>query len=245
MRNVFALLRRELSAYFSSVLGYVVLVIFLLIMGRTFLQIITLFQDRPVAMGPMEALFGMFWFPSLFLIPAITMRLFSEEKKLGTLEMLMTAPVTDFQVVVAKFLGAVCLYTFMWALTGLYVLILRHFATGPSLDVKQILAGYVCILFMGQFFIAIGLLASSLTKNQIIGAVVSVSVIFTLIIVTFWQAETSAGAIAPFFRYISPFQHITDFARGIMDVRTLVLYVTGTIFTLFATTRVLESRKWR
>src|SRR5436190_2996787 len=127
MKNVSALLRRELNAYFASVLGYVVTIMFLFVMGRTFYQIVLVFHERPMQMGPMEALFGMFWFPSLFIVPAITMRLLSEEKRSGTIEMLMTAPVTDFQVVLAKYLGAVILYTLMWAVTGLYILILRHF----------------------------------------------------------------------------------------------------------------------
>lgn len=246
MRNVLALLRREMNAYFASVLGYVVAIMFLFVMGQTFYQIVMVFQERPMQMGAMEALFGMFWFPSLFIIPAITMRLLSEEKRSGTIEMLMTAPVTDFQVVLAKYLGAVLLYTLMWAVTGLYVLVLRHFAgEGASLDLKQILAGYVCVLGMGQFFVAVGLLASSLTKNQVIGAVISVSAIFTFIIVTFWQGSMASGVMAAFFRYISPFEHVRVFSHGVVDVRPLVLYATGTVVALFATTRVVESRKWR
>jgi ABC-2 type transport system permease protein len=246
MKNVLALLRRELNAYFASVLGYVVTIVFLFVMGRTFYQIVLVFRERPMQMGPMEALFGMFWFPSLFIVPAITMRLLSEEKRSGTIEMLMTAPVTDIQVVLAKYLGAVLLYTLMWAVTGLYVFILRHFAGGAtSLDLKQILVGYICVIVMGQFFVAIGLLASALTKNQVIGAVISVSAIFMFIIVTFWQGMSAQGDWATFFRYISPFEHVREFSRGILDLRPVVLYMSGTVVALFATTRVVESRKWR
>ncbi|MEI6084771.1 MAG: ABC transporter permease [Verrucomicrobiota bacterium] len=246
MRNVMALLRRELNAYFASVLGYVVTIMFLFVMGRTFYQIVLVFRERPMQMGPMEALFGMFWFPALFIVPAITMRLLSEEKRSGTIEMLMTAPVTDFQVVLAKYLGAVILYTLMWAVTGLYILILRHFiGEGASLDLKQILAGYICVLVMGQFFVAVGLLASALTKNQVIAAVLAVSAIFGFIIVTFWQGTTAQGEMAAFFRYVSPFEHIRGFSRGLVDLRPLVLYATGTVVALFATTRIVESRKWR
>jgi len=223
-----------------------VTIMFLFVMGRTFYQIVIVFRERPMQMGPMEALFGMFWFPSLFIVPAITMRLLSEEKRSGTLEMLMTAPVTDFQVVFAKYLGAVILYTLMWAVTGLYIFILRHFAgDAASLDLKQILAGYICMIGMGQFFVAVGLLASALTKNQVIGAVISVSAIFAFIIVTFWQGTTATGEMAAFFRYISPFEHVREFSRGLVDVRPLVLYATGTVVALFATTRIVESRKWR
>lgn len=246
MRNVLALLRRELNAYFASVLGYVVMIMFLFVLGRTFSQIVLVFRERPMQLGPMEALFGMFWFPALFIVPAITMRLVAEEKRSGTIEMLMTAPVTDFQVVFAKYLGAVLLYSLMWAVTGLYILILRHFTgAGTSLDLKQILAGYLCVLTMGQFFVAVGLLASALTKNQVIAAVIAVSAIFTFIIVTFWQGTSAAGEMAKVFRYISPFEHVREFSRGLVDVRPLALYATGTAVALFVTTRIVESRKWR
>ena len=190
MSNIWALLRRELNTYFSSVLGYVVMMLFLLIMGGLFCYIVVIFREHTLPEGPMDLLFSSFWFPSLFLIPAITMRLFSEEKKSGTLEMLMTAPVTDFQVVFAKYLGAVVLYSFMWALTGLYVLILRHFAgNSVSLDIKQIMAGYLCVLAMGQFYIALGLFSSSLTKNQVISALICVAFMFTLTFVILWMGN--------------------------------------------------------
>jgi ABC-2 type transport system permease protein len=134
----------------------------------------------------------------------------------------------------------------MWGVTGLYVFILRHFAgDATSLDLKQILAGYICVIVMGQFFVAIGLLASALTKNQVIGAVISVSAIFAFIIVTFWQGMSAQGEMAAFFRYISPFEHVREFSRGILDLRPVVLYVSGAVVALFATTRVVESRKWR
>jgi ABC-2 type transport system permease protein len=246
MKNVLALLRRELNAYFASVLGYVVMIVFLFVMGRTFVQIMLVFRERPMQFGPMEALFGMFWFPSLFIVPAITMRLLSEEKRSGTIEMLMTAPVTDFQVVLAKYLGAVLLYTLPWVLTGLYVVILSHFSgAGAGLDLKQILAGYLCVLGMGQFFVAVGLLASSLTKNQVISAVITVSAVFVFIIVALWQGSMASGSTAAFFQYISPFEHVRLFSSGLVDTRPLVLYATGTFVALFATTRIVESRKWR
>jgi ABC-2 type transport system permease protein len=215
-------------------------------MGVTFGVIVNFLMQGPTQFTAMKIMFSMFWLPSLFIVPAITMRLLAEEKRSGTIEMLMTAPVTDFQVVFAKYLGAVLLYTSMWAVTGVYIVILRHFTgTGASLDLKQILAGYLCVLGMGQFFVAVGLLASSLTKNQVIGAVISVSAIFGFIIVPFWQGSTATGEMAKFFRYISPFEHVREFSRGLVDVRPLALYATGTAVALFATTRIVESRKWR
>ena len=109
MRNVLALLRRELNAYFASVLGYIVIMFFLVVMGVIFGTIVLFLSRGPTQVTAMEVMFSMAWLPALFLIPAITMRLLAEEKRAGTIEMLMTAPVTDFQVVFAKYLGAVVL----------------------------------------------------------------------------------------------------------------------------------------
>jgi ABC-2 type transport system permease protein len=161
--------------------------------------------------------------------------------------MLMTAPVTDFEVVVAKFLGAVALYALMWGVTALYVLILRHFSGGQAaLDLGPIAAGYLGVLLVGQFLIAIGVLASSLTRNQVAAALMSFAVIFLLIIVVNWLTYLfTGGALGTVCRYVSPFEHIEEFSRGIVDVRPVVWYLTGTMVVLFVTTRVVESRKWR
>ena len=135
----------------------------------------------------MKIMFSMFWLPSLVVVPMITMRLLAEEKRAGTLEMLMTAPVTDFEVVFAKWLGAVVLYTLMWALTVLYVLILRHFSGGTAaLDLGPIATGYIGVLVIGQFLIAIGVLASSMTKNQVAAALMSFALVFLVLIVLNW-----------------------------------------------------------
>jgi ABC-2 type transport system permease protein len=248
MRNVPALLRREFNAYFASVLGYVVLVFFLLVMGVTFGVIVNFLTSRgPTQMTAMKIMFSMFWLPSLVIVPMITMRLVAEEKRSGTIEMLMTAPVTDFEVVFSKYLGAVALYTLMWALTGLYVLILRHFSGGTaSLDLGPIASGYVGVLIIGQFLIAIGVLASSMTKNQVAAALMSFAVIFLFIIVLNWMSYLFQGGPAgALFRYVSAFEQMADFSRGILDLRPVVLYVSGTVFALFLATRVVESRKWR
>ena len=147
MRNILALLRRELNAYFASVLGYVVIMFFLVVMGVTFAVVVNYLATGPKQVTAMKIMFSMFWLPSLVVIPMITMRLLAEEKRAGTLEMLMTAPVTDFQVVLAKYLGAVVLYALMWGLTGLYVVVLRYFAGASSaLDLGPIASGYIGVL---------------------------------------------------------------------------------------------------
>jgi ABC-2 type transport system permease protein len=247
MRNVYALLRRELNTYFSSVLGYIVMMFFLVVMGVTFAVVVNYLYTGPKQTTAMKIMFSMFWLPSLVVIPMITMRLLAEEKRSGTLEMLMTAPVTDFQVVLAKYLGAVVLYTLMWALTGSYVLILRHFAGESSaLDLGPVAGGYVGVLVVGQFLIAIGLLTSSLTKNQVAAALMSFALIFILLIVMNWLGFLfQGGPVGKIVHAISPFEHMEDFSRGIMDLRPVTYYVSAAAWVLFVTTRVVESRKWR
>jgi ABC-2 type transport system permease protein len=183
----------------------------------------------------------------MVVVPMITMRLLAEEKRSGTIEMLMTAPVTDFELVFAKWLGALTLYTLMWALTGLYVLILRHFSGGTTaLDLGPIASGYVGVLVIGQFLIAIGLLTSSLTKNQVAAALMSFALVFLIIIVVNWLAFLFQGGVfGKVFKLLSAFEHMDDFSRGILDLRPVVLYLSGTVLTLFVTVRVVESRKWR
>ena len=195
----------------------------------------------------MEVMFSMAWLPALFLIPAITMRLLAEEKRAGTIEMLMTAPVTDFQVVFAKYLGAVVLYALMWGLTGLYVVILRHFAGASSaLDLGPIASGYIGVLVIGQFLIALGLLTSALTKNQVAAALMSFALVFILLIVMNWLSFLfQGGPVSKVVRALSAFEHMDDFARGILDVRPVVYYLSAAAWALFTTTRIVESRKWR
>lgn len=247
MRNVPALLRRELNAYFASVLGYVVVMFFLLVMGVTFAVIVSYLNRGPTQVTATRILFSMFWLPSLVVVPMITMRLLAEEKRAGTIEMLMTAPVTDFEVVFAKWLGAVALYTLMWGLTGLYVLILRHFSGGTTeLDLGPVASGYVGVLLIGQFLIAIGVLTSSMTKNQVAAALMSFAVIFLILIVLNWlNLQFQGGMLNRIIRFLSAFDHMEDFSRGIIDLRPVVLYLSGTALALFLTTRVVESRKWR
>ncbi len=247
MRNVPTLFRRELNAYFASVLGYMALMFFLLVMGVTFAVIVNYLNRGPTQLTAMKVMFSMFWLPSLVVIPMITMRLLAEEKRMGTLEMLMTAPVTDFEVVFAKYLGAVVLYSLMWGLTFFYVLILVHFSGGETrLDIGPIITGYIGVLLIGQFLIAVGLLASSLTKSQVAAALMSFALVFLFLMVLNWLSFLFQGEpMGKVIKLLSAFDHMDDFGRGILDLRPIVLYLSGTVWALFVTTRIVESRKWR
>ena len=152
MRNVSALVQREFNAYFASVMGNVVMMYFMVVMGITFAVVVGYLNDGPRQITAMEIMFNMSWLPSIVVVPAITMRLLSEEKRSGTIEMLMTAPVTDFEVVFAKWLGAVSFYSLMWALTVLHALILRHFSAGSAAqDWGRLPAGMSGCSWSGSF----------------------------------------------------------------------------------------------
>jgi len=248
MRNVPTLLRRELNTYFASVLGYVVIMFFLIVMGFVFCSVIgELMRSGPTQITVMQGFFYWFWLPSLFVVPAITMRLLAEEKRSGSIEMLMTAPVTDFEVVFAKWLGALTLYALMWALTGLYVWILRVFVSkGTGVDLGPVLSGYIGVLLVGQFLVAIGVLCSALTKNQVAAFLIAFALMFLFIVgVMFGSYFLRGTQPGKLFDSISAFEQMVDFGRGLVDLRPLVLYASGTALVLFLTTRIVESRKWR
>jgi ABC-2 type transport system permease protein len=248
MRNVPTLLRRELNAYFASIVGYIVMVFFLVVMGVTFSVIVRYLTQAPTQFTAMKIMFSLFWLPSLFVVPAITMRLLAEEKRSGAIEMLMTAPVSELEVVVAKWLGAVVLYSMMWGGTALYVLILGYFSRGlATLDYGPIVSGYVGVLMVGQFLIALGLLCSALTKNQVVAALMAFALVFLLLVVVgLWLPWlVTGGEMGKFIKSVSAVEHMEDFARGLVDLRPLVLYASSTALVLFLTTRVVESRKWR
>jgi ABC-2 type transport system permease protein len=248
MRNVPTLLRRELNACFASVLGYIVIMFFLIVMGFVFCSVIAeLLRSGPTQITVMQGFFYWFWLPSLFVVPAITMRLLAEEKRSGSIEILMTAPVTDFEVVFAKYLGAVLLYSLLWLMTGPYVWILHVFASrGASVDLGPIFSGYVGVLLVGQFLVALGVLCSALTKNQVAAFLIAFALMFLFIVGvlfgSFFLRGTPAGKL---FDSVSAFEQMGDFGRGLVDLRPLVLYASGTVAALFLTTRVVESRKWR
>ncbi len=242
------MLRRELNAYFASVLGYIVIMFFLIVMGFVFCSVIgELLRSGPTQITMMQGFFYWFWLPSMFVVPAITMRLLAEEKRSGSIEMLMTSPVTEFEVVFAKWLGAVTLYALMWALTGLYVLILQHFSKGTAmLDFGPVAAGYVGVLLIGQFLVALGVLCSALTKNQVTAFLTAFALIFLFIVGVMFGSYFLRGTPAvKLFDLLSTFEQMGDFGRGMVDLRPLVLYASSTVLVLFLTTRVLESRKWR
>ena len=237
VRNVAALTIKELRTYFTSPLAYITTTVFLLVMG--FLFVINVASQRNASFALRDLGFNLA-IVLLFFIPALTMRLIAEEKRVGTIEMLLTAPIRDTEVILGKFLAALILLLAMLALTLYYPLYLS-FLADP--DRGALVATYAGAILLGGLFIAIGIFASSLTQNQVVAAVFG----FVLLLI-FWIAG-SAGPFLPtglsdIVKYLGVFEHYVDFSKGIIALDHVVYYVTGIILFLFLSVRSLESRTW-
>lgn len=247
MRRVLAMFGRELRSYFYSPIAYIILTVFTLINGYTFWLIVAaLSNPRFGGEGTvMQFFFGgtiFFYIVLSIMASVITMRLIAEEKRSGTIEVLMTAPVSDTEVIGAKFLSALVFYSILWVPTLAYVGILKAFSTP---DPGPIASGYLGSILLGAMFLSIGTFSSTLTKNQIVSAVLTF-IILTLI----WTAGFLGGIFdatgwAEIISYVNVFRHFESFGRGIVDTRALTYYLSTTLLFLFLAVKVLESRKWR
>lgn len=235
MQNIKTIYLKELKSYFNSPVAYIVMIVFLVIVGWFFTN--GFFQSNTASMRPM---FDMVPFIFLFFIPAITMRSFSEEKKQGTIELLLTKPVKDIELVVGKFLAAF----FLTLLTLLPTLI--YFITVKSLgdvDMGSVIGGYLGLILMACVYIGIGIFASSLTENQVVAFIISFIVIFALFMMGKILIQVSPALVSAV-EYISTDYHYTNISRGVIDSRNLIYYFSMIFLTVFLTKVSLESRKW-
>lgn len=244
------LLNREIRAYFLSPVAWVVLFFFLLLTGFNFYAGVAALNRGPSEVTVVEAFFNtvFFWFGFVLVFPLITMRLFSEEYKMGTIEPLMTAPVRDSQVVLAKYCGALVFYTVLWLPSLLYFLVFtwvtRVQAAGAA---GPFIGAYAMLMLIGMFYLAIGCLASALTRNQIVAAVMSFSTITLLFftgLLTFFILSVTP-ALREMTAYFSALEHMSEASRGFFDTRPAVFYLSLTVFVLFLTFHVFQSRRWR
>jgi ABC-2 type transport system permease protein len=244
VRGIWATLARELRAFYFSPLAYVVMVFFLIVNGFVFAYIVTALNNpATVAARPLDFFFGgILWPILLILAPVLTMRLVSEERRSGSIETLMTAPVSEAQVVVGKYLAALVYYVSLWVPTLVYALLLAHYAT---LDWGPVMGGYLGTIGIGALFLAVGIFASAMTKSQLIAAIVTFALVFTLAMLGLLENIFNSDFSHQTFGYMSLFNHMEDFSKGIVDTRRLVYYLSGVVFFLFLTSRALEERKWR
>jgi len=257
MRNVLAIIERELRAYFSSPIAYVVLTIFVFLSGiffRTILSqvmqmgLISQMQAQQLGPRPMDmpgmisrGFLSTMSVIMLFMIPMITMGLFSEEKKRGTIELLLTAPLTDLQVILGKFFAARSFFVILLLTTWIPMSVLYIYGSPAS---GPILTAYLGLLLYGLSIIAIGLFISSLTENQIIAAVISFGAIMLL-----WLVDVMAGSAESTTKevltYLSILSHLDDFTKGVLATSHIIFYLSLTLVALFLTYRSVDSLRWR
>lgn len=246
MTGILATLQRELRAYFFSPLAYVVLFFLLVVNGIVFALILSFLNDPLQPAGrPLDLFFGgtfFFWIVVVFAAPVLTMRLLAEERRSGSIEVLMTAPITEGQVVAGKYLAALLFYVFLWLPTVSYALIV---ARGSEIDWGVVAAGYLGIFLVGALFLAVGIFASAMTSNQIIAAVMAFAILLALFAFSLVEYLVNAPGIKEVLTYVSIPRHMEELAKGIVDTRRLVFFGSTTLFFLFLTARALEARKWR
>jgi ABC-2 type transport system permease protein len=247
MSGFWAILRREMLSLWVTPLAWVLLGVFLLLQGGIFYSIIAhfaSFADLSVDDGPLGAYFGqnsIFLLMTLLLVcPALSMRLLAEERRSGTIEALMTAPVGGAGVVLGKYTAALCTYVLIWIPTLLYVVILRK--TG-SVDWLVMLSSYLGLFLVGAQYLAIGMLASSLTKSQFVALLVTVLIQFGLFVLGIGEYIFDPGLLHDVCSYVSLAGHMEDFSKGIVDTRRLLYDASLAVFCLFLTIRVVDS--WR
>jgi ABC-2 type transport system permease protein len=236
MARLWSLTKRELSAFFLSPQAYVVLAVFLLLSGYFFSTWII-----PSRQADMRPVFGGMAVVYLFLVPALTSRLWAEELRQGTDELLMTAPITTTQIVLAKFLASLLLFLAYLAVTLAYPIILEIWGDP---DWRAIATGYVGLILLGGAALAVGLYASSLTDSQMVAALIAFAILLGFWLVS-WAADALPAQFGPVLQYLSLTRHYTDFSKGIIDSSHLVYFLTLTGGFLFLTAQRLEGARWR
>ncbi len=256
MGNILAIANKELRSYFASPIAYVVIGVFALAFGYFYTVLLLYFIRQGMQMSQLggaagqslninevmiRGLLNNVTVLILFLMPTITMRTYAEEKKSGTIELLLTSPITDFQIVMGKFLGALALYTIMLSVTLIHIGILFIYG---SPEWKPIATAYLGLMLLGGSFVSLGLFISSLSKNQIVAGAVTF-VVFLLLWISTWVTDFAPQVVGQVASYLSVIDHFDDFAKGVIDTTHLIYYLSFITFGLFLTTKSIDSERWR
>ena len=255
MKNIWFIAKKELQAYFSSPIAYVVIAVFLLLVGFFFYSLIMWFNSQAMQLAQNPAYYQqininqMVFSPLLhnmsiillLMLPLLTMRLFAEEKKIGTEELLFTSPVSINQIILGKYLASLIVLAVMLLLTGL--LMIFTFAYGNP-ELAPLLDGYLGLFLMGAAFLAIGIFYSSLTENQIVAAILTFGTLLLFWVLS-WAGSAAAGIWKDALNYVSFFQHFDDMTRGILDTKDVAYYLSFAFVGIFLTHSVIQSRRWR
>jgi len=255
MSNIVAIAIKELRSYFASPIAYIVIGLFALLYGYFYAAILAFFvrqsmQLSQLGMGPatmnvnqqlIRPLTQNVTVLLLFLMPMITMRTYSEEKRSGTIELLLTSPLTDFQIIMGKFFGALGLWVVMMLVTLPHLAILFYFGNP---EWKPIVTAYLGLLLIGACFISLGLFISSLTSNQIVAGIATFAVFLFLWVIT-WIGSFSGPTVDKITTYLSINGHLDDFGKGVIDTTHLIYYLSFITFSLFLTAKSVDSERWR
>jgi ABC-2 type transport system permease protein len=254
MKNVLLICRKELNSYFASPIAYILMAFFGLIFGFGFYtatrdmvrfsfqaQMMGQQQPQNVNDAIIKPLLGFASTVALFLIPMITMRTFAEEKRTGTIELLLTSPIRDIEIILGKWLGALLLFLCVLAMSMINVAML--FAWGKP-DLKPVLVAYLGLILQGGCLLAIGILISTTTRNQIVAGGVTFFVCLLLWLLS-WFTAFDSSASAQVVNYLSIVTHFENFSKGVIDAKDAVFYLSMIFFSLFLTHQAMESLRWR
>lgn len=257
MRNTLVIAGKELQGYFVQPVAYVVLTVFLLLAGWFFFSLLRVFDERVQLvqmMGQGQSLAQMnlnalvidpllhdLSIVLVIVMPALTMRVFAEEKRTGTYELLLTAPVRTGEIVAGKFIAASAFTLVMIALAWIFPLILMVFGDP---EVGVMFAGYLALALLAVSFVAVGLFTSSLTQNQIIAAISSFGLLILLYVIS-WPAQAGGGLVWSLLKYLSLPDHFSTMVRGVIDTSDMVFFLSVILLALFLTQRSVESARWR
>jgi ABC-2 type transport system permease protein len=232
-------MQRELNAYFYSSIAYVVLTVFLIVTGIFFISS----NFTPGGESSLRELLGNYMpLILVFILPMLTMRLLAEEYRGGTIETLMTAPVSEVEVVLGKFLGAMFFYGIMLATSLVYAVIISVFG---RLDIGLLLCTYLGLVLLGAMYVAVGLFFSACTRNQIVAVICSFVLLAIITLLASFLAQDQSGLLRLVLLHLSVLDHFRDFGRGLVDTNHLFFFATTTGLFLFLAVKVLESRRWR
>jgi ABC-2 type transport system permease protein len=248
VRSFWPIYKRELFAFFVTPLAWVLITVFLLVQGMHFFLLVDHFSTLGQAVSdqtPLQAFFGntvLLYLVLFLLVPPMTMRLFAEERRSGTIETLMTAPVSSAAVVLAKYAAVLTTYLAMWLPTILYLVILRR--TG-EIDWGVAASAYLGVFLVGAGYLSLGILMSAITKSQFLALVMTALVVLTLFILGVGEFITREGTLMhAICSHVSVWAHMNDFASGIVDSRRLVYYGTLVVLPLFVTVRAVDAWRW-
>lgn len=254
MRNVWTIARRELRVYFTSPIGYIVLAMFALVFGWFFVNALIIFSEvsAQAAMRPdmgglsidqyvVQPTLGNFTVILLFLMPMLTMRLFAEEQRQGTIELLLTSPVKDYEIIWGKWLGGMLLYGCMLLVSSVNLAVLFLYVTP---DIKAMLVAYLGLVLMGGALMALGAFISTTTKNQIVAGSLTFG-LFLLLWVLNWVEQYSTSTAGQLAGFLAMPPHFAQFAKGVIELKDTAYFVTTIALGLFLSKRSIESIRWK